>query len=291
MSLYSSILKKLDGVKAELYHFPTSEELMADQAADEKPDDEPQEPACAPLENRPVEQSVDSFEDVFDYASVQTDAILEDARKQAEKIRVNAYASIQPELDKLRQNARDEGYNDGYAAGMEDATAEGKAKLEKQSAALDAEVRAFLEQATKTQLSVVDQAKDDMRDLAIAVAEKVIQVSLQSSSAVIAKMIQRATEKLKRREWVRIYIGGCASREIAQMTPQLMSALSTLSDHIRVVPLSGEERGTCIIEMPDTIIDASASTQMENIREIVSDIPVEDQQRPDFSGLRFTNQD
>mgnify|MGYP000954032040 CR=1 FL=1 len=134
-----------------------------------------------------------------------------------------------------------------------------------------------------------EQTKNDMRDLSLAVAEKVIQVSLRSSSAVISKMIQRATERLKRREWVHVYIAGCDSREIAQMTPQLAAALSPLSDHIRVVPVNEEERGTCIIEMPDTIIDASVSTQMENIRALVQEIPNEDQEAPMSFGRRISD--
>ena len=50
---------------------------------------------------------------------------------------------------------------------------------------------------------------------------------------------------------------------MAQIAPQL-TALSGLSDHIKIIPMAGDEEGTCIIEMPDEIIDASASTQLNN---------------------------
>ena len=36
--------------------------------------------------------------------------------------------------------------------------------------------------------------------------------------------------------------------------------------------LSDDEAGTCIIEMPDEIIDASASTQLKNIRDLIHEI-------------------
>lgn len=289
MSLHSSILKKLSGVKAEPYHFPDKDELLAEQDENNNEAEQPeQEQDDASFQGeRKDRQDAHRFEDVFDYSSVQTEAILEDARKQAEQIKTNAYIAIQPELNSIRDAAREEGYRDGFSKGMAQAAETYQKEREQQSAALAKEVKSFLDKASEAQIDVIDQTKDDMRDLAVAVAEKVIQVSLQSSSGVIAKMIQRATERLKRREWVHIYIGGCDTKEISQMTPQLMTALSTLSDHIRVTPVSDEERGTCIIEMPDTIIDASVSTQMENIRAVFSDIPVEDQQPPLFSSTRY----
>ena len=63
-------------------------------------------------------------------------------------------------------------------------------------------------------------------------------------------------------------MGGCDSKELAQITPELTAALSGLSDHIKIIPMADDELGTCIIEMPDEIIDASVSTQLDNIRQI-----------------------
>ena len=52
--------------------------------------------------------------------------------------------------------------------------------------------------------------------------------------------------------------------------PQLAKALSHVSDRVRLTPMTEEESGTCIIEMPDEIIDASVSTQLENIRTVLA---------------------
>lgn len=73
-------------------------------------------------------------------------------------------------------------------------------------------------------------------------------------------MIQAATEKLKRREWMYIYMGSCAAKEVSAVMPGLTMALVGLSDHIRIIPLSDDEAGTCIAEMSDKAIDTSAST-------------------------------
>ena len=103
------------------------------------------------------------------------------------------------------------------------------------------------------------------------------------------QMIQGATEKLKRREWVHIYVAGCDAPGLAKVTARLTPALSALSDHIRIVPLTDEEAGTCIVEMPDTIIDASVSTQLSNIKTLLADIPADDTLRTDDLRRRISD--
>ena len=88
-------------------------------------------------------------------------------------------------------------------------------------------------------------------------------------------MIHTAIDKRKRREWVRIYLAECDAKRLQPISPPLAAALASLSDQVRIVPVADDESGTCIIEMPDEIIDASASTQLSNIRGIVADVPAD----------------
>ena len=133
----------------------------------------------------------------------------------------------------------------------------------------------------------LDENVDDLRDLAIAIAEKVVSVSLKSSSEVICRMIQTAIDKRKRREWAHIYIAECDAKHLSKVPASLMNALSALSDRVRIIPMADDEAGTCIIETPDEIVDASAATQMNNIRTLLSDAgPVEE--GVNFSNLNFS---
>lgn len=127
----------------------------------------------------------------------------------------------------------------------------------------------FLQQAAQIRDDSIDRLQEELLQVAITVAEKVIHVSLQSSEEIIRRMIVAATDKLKRREWVQIYVADCDVKGAAQADPALASALSGLSGHVKIVPMHDAEPGTCIVEMPDEIIDASASTQLDNIRAIV----------------------
>ncbi|WP_312634264.1 FliH/SctL family protein [Oscillibacter sp.] len=210
------------------------------------------------------------------FANVQAEAILAAAKEEAEQMKAAAGAEARTMAEKVREDARREGYREGYAEGIAGAEQDLAERRETQAAKLEQQLQTFLENIALAQDELMDDAKTDMRDLAVAVAEKVVRISLKSSSGVIAKMIQDATEKMKKREWVHIYVSGCDAKGLAQITPRLTRALSGLSDHIRIIPVAEEEGGTCIIETPDAIIDASAPTQMANIRAMLENISPDD---------------
>ena len=236
----------------------------------EEPEPEETE-VLAGEETPPAEEESSNAKSVIHFAKVQADEILADARRQAEEILEESRRQAAEEAENVREEARAEGYRQGYGEGLRKAQVEGQAKIEEQLHQQIREVQNFLEQACVAREDMLVSTQAELRDLSIAIAEKVIHVSLKSSREVIARMIQVATEKLKRREWVHIYVGGCTAKELSPITPELMTALAGLSEHIKLIPMPEDESGTCIIEMPDEIIDASASTQLQNIREILSE--------------------
>ena len=282
-----NILKGL--LNPEEYRFPDASELMSElelqaeeetgeaggeeadslpfeeeepgPAADGPPDSEEEEKAApAPDSGGPVQ-----------YAQLQAELILKQAREEAEQLLASARAAAKAEQEEIRMGARDEGYREGYAQGtakaMEDAIRDREAAAER----MEKDVAEFLEKASLAREEMLGQTREEMLDLCIAIAEKVVRVSLRSSSEVIVRMIQTATERMKRQEWVHIYIPGCDARGVAQISPALTTTLGGLSQHIKVIPMGDEEDGTCIVETPEEIIDASVSTQMSNIRDILRD--------------------
>ena len=261
-----NIFKRFLQPNASDFVFPDVEELVEEEAADTAGEQEGE-----PEESAPEAEEKDTPSAV-DFAQIQAEKILEDARRQAEDYLVRRQMEAEQEAEQVRQQAQSEGYRQGYAEGLRQAGVEGQAELQKQREQQAEELQAFLEKATAAREELLRETRGELCELSLAIAEKVIHVSLNSSSEVVARMIQVATEKLKRREWVHIYVGGCAAKEVSAITPELMTALAGLSDHIKIIPLSDDEAGTCIIEMPDEIIDASASTQLKNIRDLMREI-------------------
>ena len=205
------------------------------------------------------------------YAQLQAELILNQAREEAEQILAQARQRAEAEQEEIRAGARDEGYREGYAQGIAKAMDDSVRDREATAARLEKEVQAFLEKASLAREEMLLQTREELLELCLSIAEKVVRVSLKSSSEVIVRMIQTATERMKRQEWVHIYISGCDARQMAKISPALTSTLGALSQHIKVVPMGDDEGGTCIVETPEEIVDASVSTQMSNIRDVLRD--------------------
>ena len=276
-----NILKSFLEPKAEAYVLPDTDDIFmggedefrpleAEEAApeplaitaggEEEPEPAPEEPEEAPKKETPVH-----------YAQLQAELILSKAREEAQQILDQARDQAMAEQEEIRAGARDEGYREGYAQGIAKAMDDSIRDREATAARLEQEVQAFLEKASLAREEMILQSQDELLELCLSIAEKVVRVSLRSSSEEVVRMIQTATERMKRQEWVHIYISGCDARQVAQISPALTTTLGALSQHIKVVPMADDEGGTCIVETPEEIVDASVSTQMSNIRDVLYD--------------------
>ena len=276
-----NILKGFLEPKAETYILPNTDDIRMDGEEEFIPlvpeeEEEPEEvlppgeePDAPPTEEKPPSEP--EHETPVRYAQLQAELILNQAREEAQQILEQARDQAAQEQEDIRAGARDEGYRDGYAQGLAKAMEDAVRDREATAARLEKDVQSFLEKASLAREELLLQTREELLELCIAIAEKVVRVSLKSSSEVIVRMIQTATERMKRQEWVHIYISGCDARQAAQISPALTSTLGALSQHIKVVPMGDDESGTCIVETPEEIVDASVSTQMSNIRDVLYD--------------------
>ena len=298
-----SIWKAILRPKAEPYQFPKAEELILEEevpaGSDTPPPVEESEEEKAPAVDIRIGEEAKAPEpepepepepDPVSFAQIQAEQIIADAHRRAEAIldqaRLEAEIKAQELFESSRQSGLETGRAEGLAQGAAQALQEGQRAQQRQAQELAADFDRFLERAGAALDRQLDENVDDLRDLAIAIAEKVVCVSLKSSSEVICRMIQTAIDKRKRREWAHIYIAECDAKHLSKVPASLMNALSALSDRVRIIPMADDEAGTCIIETPDEIVDASAATQLNHIRTLLSDAgPVEE--GVNFSSLNF----
>ena len=205
----------------------------------------------------------------IDQTQREIEAMLAAAREEAEQILERARDAARVEAELIYQNAKESGRQDGYEEGVAQALEEGRVYQEERAAIMAQEVEKFLEQANAALDRQMDENINELRDLAIAIAEKVVCISLRSSTDIIGRMVQAALDKRKHREWIHIYISESDAKRMAQIPATLTAAVSGLSDRVRIVPMADDDSGTLVIEMPDEIIDASASTQLGNIRNML----------------------
>lgn len=201
---------------------------------------------------------------------LQTVDIFEDAIRQAEEITSQA----REEAERIRSEAREEGHHEGYDAGFEEgyqkAYEDYQAELEQQMSSFKADVKNAIEDVTVQKDAILEKYIDDLKKITLTIAEKVIQTSLKSSGEIIKRMIVGAAGKLKKTQWVKIYVSQNDAGMMIQGDVGLLNELSHLSGNIKIIAMEHAEDGTCIIELPEEIIDVSVNTQLENIKGILN---------------------
>lgn len=200
--------------------------------------------------------------------------ILEEAREEARKILEEAQEQIRQDGEKARQDAMREGYEAGYREGREHGEEECRQELKRTLDTFREDMRQALKSVEIAKDNCLRTYLDELKDCAIAIGEKVIHISLKSSGDVIKRMIISATEKLKKTAWVKIYIDKCDYDMMMESDTDILDQLSHLSDNIKFIVMDKEDRGNCIIEMPEEIVDVSVSTQIENIKDILENVRV-----------------
>ncbi len=245
------------------------EEEHTSSAVSEMPVEEPKETKPT-ISYEELEAWEKRLEEESQRNQQEAQRLIAEAKEEAQTLLEKA----KQEVEQIHEEARQTGYDDGYVAGEQEGYQEAYNKVEEtigvETQAFLQDLKQSLEDVTRQKEDILYQYKNDLKDVAIAVAEKVVQVSLRSSGEIIERMIISATERLKTKEWVKIYISKSDAQMMLHADRDLVASLSHLSEHIKVIVMNDEKQGTCIIECPDEIIDASVNTQMENIKEILN---------------------
>jgi flagellar assembly protein FliH len=218
-------------------------------------------------------------EKIIAEARTEAEKIIKEAEEAAESIRERAAAEAETALREAEETAYSDGFEKGKTEGYEAAHDEAKKELDEKNHELLEEIKRSIAELAKLKDDYIMQYDDSMKDLVIAIAEKVIKVSLKSSGEVIRRMILAAVENSSKKEWVKIYISEYDANLMVREDSDILDALRKVSDHIKVVKMENGESGDLIVEFPDQAIDASVSTQLENIRYMISDESIMRQNR------------
>ena len=188
----------------------------------------------------------------------------------------------QARIEALR--IKKEAYEEGYVEGMEKGCEDGRKKAyEEHREELKGEYQNLREKLEKYAVDmqhakekVTEDYLDDLKNISLAIGEKIIQTSLKSSGDVVKNMILAATEKLKRTAWAKIYISDDPEEKAASIRgdADLLRELSKISHNVKIIVMEDAAPGTCIVELPQEVMDISVSTQMENIKEILNNARV-----------------
>ena len=213
--------------------------------------------------------SISFAERIIEKAEKEAEDIVEASRSRAEEI----VAEAEEAALELRSLAKEEGYKEGHSKGLFEGGERGREQALKILRGKYREIFENLETARES----IDRQKDEvlrknvegLTELAIAVSEKIVCVSLESSGEVIKRMILQTAAPAGGKQWAKVMISAQDAAMMEEDGIEIKKELYEISDKIDLIAVDDADPGICLIEFPDYVIDAGAATQMQNIKDII----------------------
>ena len=120
----------------------------------------------------------------------------------------------------------------------------------------------LLNQLAQQQRQYFIRYEKALPDLALEIAGKVMEHAIQTDPLVLEPLVQRAVAQVKNAEWLEVQI----SQQLPELAQELRKELQEWTDarHVEVTT-DQNELGACVVHTPQGIIDASVSTQLDNL--------------------------
>ena len=120
----------------------------------------------------------------------------------------------------------------------------------------------LLNQLAQQQRQYFTRYEKALPDLALEIAGKVMEHAIQTDPLVLEPLVQRAVAQVKNAEWLEVQV----SQQLPELAQELRKELQEWTDarHVEVTT-DQNELGACVVHTPQEIIDASVSTQLDNL--------------------------
>jgi flagellar assembly protein FliH len=178
--------------------------------------------------------------------------ILEGAKQQAEGIAEEAKSAFEND----RQEAKDTGYQEGHEEGFN----EGKAEVDR----LVERTRVVLERAQNKREEILVETEQEIIDLVLLIARKVIKNISESQRTVVINNIIQALRKVKGKGTVIIRVNLADVKLTTEHTKDFIQMFEGTRD-IQIQEDSTVDSGGCVIETDFGEVDARIASQLAEL--------------------------
>lgn len=190
-----------------------------------------------------------------DYQKIkeEADAIIEKANRHAAEI----HKQTQEKAENILKDAYDEGFSKGYEEGKSDADMKAQNLLEN--------IAALFEKIDSKKNEILEENKNNIIKLALKIAYKVIDKELIQDDKTYINLFKRAVEEIYGQKRVKLAVSDYEAEFVTMSSDYLLSMIKD-AQQIDITVLDEAPRGTCIIETESEIVEASASKQLDIIK-------------------------
>lgn len=165
------------------------------------------------------------------------------------------------EAERIREDARTEGFEEGRAAGYE----QGAAEISAAARALDEALQGI----AAVRAEVAEAVEEDAIELALTLAGKILAGAFQARPELVVEVVQGALRRLNDRRHITVVVNP-ADLELVR---DALGELTAGGSGVERCDLQADERvgaGSAVVRTSEGEVDASVHTQLERAREVVA---------------------
>lgn len=188
-------------------------------------------------------------EEIIRKARAQADEVARQAQLAGESIKEEAYRSA---FEKGRQEGNDAGYQEGMAKASEEA------------ASIRVQAAEVLEQAEKIHRHILETVEQEIVDLAMEIAEKLLSTKLAMEPGLVMQVAKESLLLVADRLSVVLYINPLEIELVENRKSELHEVLPARAQ-LQVIADSSVKPGGCRVETEQGWVDATMETRREEL--------------------------
>ncbi len=195
--------------------------------------------------------------------------IIELAKKEAAAITADTKAATMAVMEKaqnecvvLKEQAKQEGYNEGFAQGRDES-------LEKYKRYIDASGKLLSEINSRKEAYYISN-EDELRTTVFEMVKKITRTELVSDPEIIEGIIGEAAKNFRNSDYIKVTLAEDGITEKFRTDEKLIKEIIPFVPEIEIEFDDEAEEGTVILDNGSEIVDAGVPTQLEFLREILS---------------------
>ncbi len=215
------------------------------------------------------EVSVDTSvaDEIIASAKEEAAAIIDRAKKDA----TQCIDEANRQVEQLKQQAHDDGYQKGYQQGIEQGKQSG---LEEMQSLLDNAVEKTQHMLTlgeKEAKEMILAAERQIVEIALAVAGKVLACQIEENPMTVLPIVKNALEKVKDQEQIVIRVSS-NDFDIVLQAKQEFQNMVGCEQALTIVADRTITAGSCVIDTSYGLVDAKIDTQFDALRKALQGV-------------------
>lgn len=205
-----------------------------------------------------VDKSADAGESLQAWALAQAEETIRRASATADEI----ICQSQLDSEQIRKLAHQDGFQQGSRKGYDRGYREGMAKAEEEAVAVRTQAGEVLRQAENFRREKLEQLEQEMIDLALDIAERLLTVQLTLDREVIVNVAAEALRLVADRQNVVLFVNPDELELVERKKDELKSLLPARAQ-LQVLADAAVQPGGCRIDTEQGLVDATMETRKE----------------------------